>query len=310
MPTFDPQIAYESKYPQRHSLQGDSKTSLFQNDAEENKASAKSRKIFVGGLPHGVTENGATLSITEAEFNQYFSQYGEIEDSVIIHDRDTGKPRGFGFVTYKTEASVDFVLRDKHKHKIKGKWVDCKRATPKIMGAETSATESAQPAYRHSATNGSLKPDSKCPRKFSVESMRFSDVLDNKPKRHSQLHNENPFANQNSSENSKDDNHGSVKSENEIRSENNCKFSTISKEKSLMSKDKMGWKNDNINTYAKIFEDGHESDNGSDWKISPNDPLENDDQGFPSTLPTSDFGAVFSKYTIQYSNFEILDWVH
>lgn len=196
---------------------------MFAAESEETKAGPKSRKIFVGGLPHGVTEDGVTLSVTETEFTQYFAQYGEIEDSVIIHDRETGKPRGFGFVTYKTEQSVDFVLRDKMKHKIKGKWVECKRATPKALGNEGSAAETALPSYTYLRSETGMKDNTykQCPRKFSVESMRFSDVLDQKPKRHSQLNNDNPFALQNNSDNDKEDKSGSVKSENEIKSENN-----------------------------------------------------------------------------------------
>lgn len=303
LPTFDSQIAYQSKIPQRHSLQGIKKTSLFGTEQEENKALAKSRKIFVGGLPHGVTEAGAALSVSEAEFTAYFSQYGEIEDSVIIHDRETGKPRGFGFVTYKNEASVDFVLRDKHKHKIKGKWVECKRATPKAPGAENSneAVPSNLP-YSNPDMNlnsSSYKPN---PRKFSVESLRISDVTDNRPKRHSHLTTDNPFMLQNHSEGGQEGKSNSDKSENDTKSENNCGISSLTKEKTFMkSKNKMNWKKDNIPTYAKIFEDGHESDNGSDWKISTNDPLKNDDQGFPSMLPLSDVGTLFGKYNFSCS---------
>lgn len=83
-----------------------------------------SKKIFVGGLP---------TDLTEEDFSEYFHPYGEISDCVVMYDRVTGAPRGFGFITFSDEASVDYVLRDYYKHKIKGKWVDCKRATPKVL---------------------------------------------------------------------------------------------------------------------------------------------------------------------------------
>lgn len=47
-------------------------------------------------------------------FTNYFSKYGEIADSVIMTDRHTGRPRGFGFVTFSDPAVVDAVLEEEH----------------------------------------------------------------------------------------------------------------------------------------------------------------------------------------------------
>jgi RNA recognition motif-containing protein len=35
-----------------------------------------------------------------------FEQYGEIEEAVVITDRETGRSRGFGFVTYVDESAA------------------------------------------------------------------------------------------------------------------------------------------------------------------------------------------------------------
>ena len=59
------------------------------------------RKVFIGGLPHDLH-----LDV----FRNYFRQFGTLEDSVILHDRRTHKPRGFGFVTYSDIESVTKVL--------------------------------------------------------------------------------------------------------------------------------------------------------------------------------------------------------
>jgi RNA recognition motif-containing protein len=48
-----------------------------------------------------------------------------------MKDRDNGKPRGFGFVTFETEEAVDKVLANLKEHKLMDKWVECKKATPK-----------------------------------------------------------------------------------------------------------------------------------------------------------------------------------
>lgn len=79
------------------------------------------RKIFVGGLPHNLSIN---------EFRDYFSRFGILEDCVILKDKRTQKPRGFGFVTYCSIQSVATVMKNKEKHFINDKWVDCKSAIP------------------------------------------------------------------------------------------------------------------------------------------------------------------------------------
>ncbi|KAE8728973.1 hypothetical protein F3Y22_tig00004035pilonHSYRG00026 [Hibiscus syriacus] len=63
------------------------------------------------------------------QFLEHFGKYGEITDSVIIKDRKTGQPRGFGFVTYVEPSVVDKVIEDTHV--INGNQVDIKRTIPK-----------------------------------------------------------------------------------------------------------------------------------------------------------------------------------
>lgn len=44
----------------------------------------------------------------------YFGKYGDITDSVIMKDRQTGRPRGFGFITYANPVVVDTVIAETH----------------------------------------------------------------------------------------------------------------------------------------------------------------------------------------------------
>jgi RNA recognition motif-containing protein len=46
-------------------------------------------KIYVGNLP---------FSADEAAVRELFSQHGTVDSVALITDRDTGRPRGFGFV--------------------------------------------------------------------------------------------------------------------------------------------------------------------------------------------------------------------
>ena len=47
-----------------------------------------------------------------------------------MQDKNTQKSRGFGFITFIDEASVERVMNDKSKHILHGKWIDCKKAMP------------------------------------------------------------------------------------------------------------------------------------------------------------------------------------
>jgi RNA recognition motif-containing protein len=53
-----------------------------------------SKKLFVGGLSWGTTDDGLSSA---------FSQFGEIVEAKVITDRETGRSRGFGFVTYSND---------------------------------------------------------------------------------------------------------------------------------------------------------------------------------------------------------------
>ncbi|RID72328.1 hypothetical protein BRARA_C04224 [Brassica rapa] len=56
-----------------------------------------SSKLFIGGMEYGMNED----SLREA-----FSKYGEVVETRVILDRETGRSRGFGFVTFtSTEAA-------------------------------------------------------------------------------------------------------------------------------------------------------------------------------------------------------------
>jgi len=57
-----------------------------------------SKKLFVGSLSWGVNDD----SLREA-----FGVHGEISEAVVISDRDTGRSRGFGFVTFEDDDAAD-----------------------------------------------------------------------------------------------------------------------------------------------------------------------------------------------------------
>ncbi|KAJ0231523.1 RNA-binding protein 1 [Hirschfeldia incana] len=81
----------------------------------------RTKKLFVGGL---------SSETTEEEFKTYFEKFGKTTDVVVMHDSATNRPRGFGFVTYDSENSVEIVMQS-HFHELSNKRVEVKRAIPK-----------------------------------------------------------------------------------------------------------------------------------------------------------------------------------
>jgi RNA recognition motif-containing protein len=54
------------------------------------------KNLYIGNLP---------FTSTESEVSELFSQYGTVETVRLITDRDTGRPRGFGFVEMDDEGA-------------------------------------------------------------------------------------------------------------------------------------------------------------------------------------------------------------
>ncbi|XP_030625528.1 RNA-binding protein 38 [Chanos chanos] len=60
-------------------------------------------KIFVGGLPYHTTD---------ASLRKYFESFGDIDEAVVITDRQTGKSRGYGFVTMMDKQAAEQACKD------------------------------------------------------------------------------------------------------------------------------------------------------------------------------------------------------
>ncbi len=61
------------------------------------------RKVFVGSL---------SWNTSEESLSNLFSKIGEIEELKIITDRETGRSRGFGFVTFSSEEDANTAVRE------------------------------------------------------------------------------------------------------------------------------------------------------------------------------------------------------
>lgn len=57
-----------------------------------------SKKLFVGGL---------SWDTDDAGLRDAFSRFGELREAKVITDRDTGRSRGFGFVTFNDASAAN-----------------------------------------------------------------------------------------------------------------------------------------------------------------------------------------------------------
>ena len=58
-------------------------------------------KLYVGNFP---------FSVDEAQLRELFSDYGEISELAMITDRETGRSKGFAFITFATQQAAEKAL--------------------------------------------------------------------------------------------------------------------------------------------------------------------------------------------------------
>ena len=71
-------------------------------------------KLFVGGLNFATDNDG---------LRRAFETFGELEDVAVISDRDTGRSRGFGFVTFREAADAKRAMAEMDNREIDGRTV-------------------------------------------------------------------------------------------------------------------------------------------------------------------------------------------
>jgi RNA-binding protein Musashi len=100
-------------------LSGGVKNDIMKKDGEVDERG----KLFIGGLSWETTIDG---------LQRYFSRFGEVVDSVVMKNPDTGRSRGFGFVTFSDPANVDAVLNS-GPHQLDGRTIDPKPCNPRTL---------------------------------------------------------------------------------------------------------------------------------------------------------------------------------
>ena len=77
--------------------------------------------IFVGNLP---------FSVTEDALREMFEPFGEIQTLKLITDRETGRPRGFGFIEMDN-ADADAAIKSLNNTELDGRNIKVNQSEPK-----------------------------------------------------------------------------------------------------------------------------------------------------------------------------------
>ena len=80
------------------------------------------KSIFIGNL---------SFSVTEAALRWLFEAYGSVASVNIVTDRDSGQPRGFGFVEMTTDAEAAKAINGLNGKVLKGRTLNVNEARPK-----------------------------------------------------------------------------------------------------------------------------------------------------------------------------------
>ena len=80
------------------------------------------KKLFVGGLSWDTTDDG---------LRQAFASHGEITEAKVITDRDTGRSRGFGFVTFTQDEDAKKAISQMDGTSLDGKTIKVNEAQEK-----------------------------------------------------------------------------------------------------------------------------------------------------------------------------------
>ena len=80
------------------------------------------KKLFVGGLSWDTKDDG---------LRQAFVSYGEITEAKVITDRDTGRSRGFGFVTFAQDDDAKTAISKMDGTDLDGKTIKVNEAQEK-----------------------------------------------------------------------------------------------------------------------------------------------------------------------------------
>jgi RNA recognition motif-containing protein len=80
-------------------------------------------KLYIGNLSFNTTEDG---------LRDAFGQFGDITDIYVAMDRETGRPRGFAFITFSNADESSAAISGMDGKELDGRNLKVNEAKPKV----------------------------------------------------------------------------------------------------------------------------------------------------------------------------------
>ncbi len=96
--------------------------SHLKKTAREHLTLITCMKLYIGNLPFSASEN---------DLRDAFERFGEVEDVAVVMDRDTGRPRGFAFVTMPNDDEGNAAIEGMNDQDFGGRALKVNEARPR-----------------------------------------------------------------------------------------------------------------------------------------------------------------------------------
>ncbi len=98
-------------------------------------------KIYVGNM---------SFDSSEAELRKAFEAHGTVDSVTIIMDRDTGRPKGFGFVEMSNDAEAKKAIEGLNGKDFMGRTLNVNEARPRTDGPRGGGGGGSRGGFRRS----------------------------------------------------------------------------------------------------------------------------------------------------------------
>jgi cold-inducible RNA-binding protein len=94
-------------------------------------------KIFIGNL---------NFRLKTEDLEKMFSEFGDIEDCIVVTDRETNRSKGFGFVTFESEDQAKKAVETMHEKEFDGRKIT-------VNIAEEKERKDSRPRFERRESN-------------------------------------------------------------------------------------------------------------------------------------------------------------
>lgn len=103
-------------------------------------------KLFIGGLAWA-TETDNLRSV--------FSRFGNVTDAIVMRDRETGRSRGFGFVTFSNDNEAEAAIQGMNDQELDGRRIKVDKASSRDGAGSTGGS-----SFRGGERSGGFRNES------------------------------------------------------------------------------------------------------------------------------------------------------